>query len=277
MKLIVKTALATALLGLLALAGLGAALADTPSPPPATTLHVKGTISAIAMAATPPTVTIHPSEGADVTLKVVDSTVITKAGLGKTTLGELSVGDRVNATYNKDTLEALHLSAAAPLEKHHTFHGTVKSLAADSFVVTTKKHGDVSIKVNAETKYKVPGVKDATLANFHVTDRVNVLAVETSDGDLALHVNLVPGKPISIQRVGTITAYVAGTSITLKDKKGETSTFMIDAETKIEFKRGATEVKVGEQATVVARRDPSTDQYTARAILAFGERGGPKS
>lgn len=204
------------------------------------------------------------------------STIITKAGIGKATLDDLAINDRAVATYNKDTLVASKLSVSQPLAKHHSFVGTIKSKAADSFVVTTKKQGDVTIKVNSETKDKVPGVKNATLANFKGGDKVAVLAVEVTAGNIvenmALHVNLIPGKPTYIHRVGTIEAYQAGTSITLKDKKGESSTFIITSDTKISFKKGATEVKVGDRATVSARRDPATDQFTVKAILVFGSK-----
>jgi hypothetical protein len=264
-----------AMVAVLMVVGAGAVMADAPS----SQLEVKGVISAIDKVASPPTVSITPTpkDGSPipaVTLKVDASTIITKAGIGKATLDDLAINDRAVATYNQDTMVASKLSVSRPLAKHHSFVGTIKSKAADSFVVTTKK-GDVTIKVNSDTKYKVPGVKDATFANFKVTDKVAVLAVEVTTGsvvdNLALHVNLIPGKPTHVHRVGTIEAYQANTSITLKDKKGESSTFIITSDTKISFKKGATEPpKVGDRATVIARRDPATDQFTAKAILVFG-------
>lgn len=287
MKRTIKTAFAVTAAGLFALTSLGTALAEgTPTPTPATVtpsptataiaeLHIAGAVSAIAAAATPPTVTIHPKEGADVTVKIVSTTVITKAGTGKAALADIAVGDRANASYSKDTLEASKLTLTLPLTKHRTYEGTIKSLAANSFVMTTKKHGDATILVNADTKYKVPGVKDATLASLHTGGRVAVLAVETKDGNVALHVNAIPAKPAHVQRVGIVDSYVAGKSITLKDKKGDASTFAIDANTKIMLKRGATAVTAGERVTVIARRDPSTDQFTARQILVLGQKGGP--
>jgi hypothetical protein len=121
----------------------------------------------------------------------------------------------------------------------------------------------VTIKLDSKTKYKLPGVKDATLAILRVGERAAALV---DAKDLALHVHLIPGKPVQAHRVGTVEKYEAGKSITLKDKKGDTSRFVVNKDTKIRFKKGVSEVKVGSRATVVARRDPASDQFTAATI-----------
>jgi hypothetical protein len=271
MRHLLRVILPLAIVAALISVGVGTVMAQTPSPQ----LEVKGIISAINETATPPTVSITPKEGSPVVLKVDSSTIITKAGIGKATLDDLAVNDRAVATYNKDTMIASKISVSQPLEKYHSFVGIIESKADSSFVVTTKK-GDVNITVNSETKYKVPGVENATLDYFNAGDKVAILAVEVTTGsvveNLALHVNLIPGKPIYIQRVGIIESYEAGANITLQDKKGEISTFIVTGDTKIIFKKGATEVKVGERATVIARRDPATDQFTATAIVVFGSK-----
>ena len=286
MKRIVKIALFLTAMAAIAIATIGAVLADgTGTSPGPNHAEVKGIISAIteATTSTPATVTIQPVGGPAVTVKVVAITVITKAGLGNTTVDELEVGDVAVAIYNKDTLEASKISVSRPVAKHHGYEGTIESIAdpgatSTSFVLTPKKGGGTTINVNAETKYKVPGLKDATLANFKVGDRVAVLVVEMNGGWTALHVNLIPGKPVHVQRVGIIATYTAASTstpgnITLKSKKGDLSTFVVTTDTKIKFKRGATAVTLGSKATVVARRDPATDKYTATEILVFGPKG----
>lgn len=165
-------------------------------------------------------------------------------------------------------------STPTPTPELRGFSGTVKApLTANSFVLTTKT-GDVTINVNLQTKYKAPGVKDAIFAN---TVKVGVrVAVLVNASNLALHVNLIPGKPVHVQRVGTVDTYVAGTSITVKGKKGELSTFLVTGATTIKFKKGATVIIKGVQVHVVARRDPATDQFTAREIQVFGPKGKPE-
>ncbi|MDO8749576.1 MAG: DUF5666 domain-containing protein [Dehalococcoidia bacterium] len=285
MKRIVKMSLLMAAVAAVALTTIATALAnESGNGPGPNHAEVKGIISAVGEAATstPATVTIQPVGGPAVTLKVVASTLITKAGLGKTTLADLAVGDRAEAKYDKDSMEASKISVSHPVAKHRGYEGTIKSIASPaltstSFVLTPKKGGDVTINVNAQTKYKVPGLKDASLSNFKAGDKVSVLTVEMNSGLMALDVHLIPGKPVHVQRVGTIVAYTAATdtpitagSITIKDKKGASSTFVVTSGTKIKFKHGATAVTPGYKATVVARRNPATDQYTAAEILVFG-------
>jgi len=265
MKHPVRIVLMLAIVAMLTFVSAGTALAKAPQ----SELEVKGIISTIDKSASPSTLTITLKDNSSITLKITSSTMITKAGLGKAIIDDLVQDDRAIVIYDKDTLVATRIVVSRPIVKHHSFVGTIKTISSASFVITTKKQGDVTIVVNAETKYKVPGVKNATLASFKVEDKIAVLAVEVSGGNLALHVNLIPGRPIFIQRVGTIEAYQQGTSITLKDKKGELSVFTINSNTKILFKKGATEVKIGEQATVIASRDPGTDQFTAKDILVF--------
>lgn len=271
MRHVLRIILPLAVVAVLVVVGVGTVMAQTSS----SQLEVKGIISAINETATPPTVSITPKEGLPVVLKVDSNTTITKAGIGKATLDDLATNDRAVAIYNKDTMVASKISVSQPLEKYHGFVGNITSMSDDSFVVTTK-NGDVTITVNSETKYKVPGVENATLDSFNVGDKVAVLAVEVTTGstveNLALHVNLIPGKPTYIHRVGIIEDYQASTSITLKDKKGESSTFIVTGDTKIIFKKGATEVKVGDWATVIARRDPAAEQFTAKAIIVLGSK-----
>jgi len=189
-------------------------------------------------------------------------------------LGAVGAGS-VLADAVTPTVAPTATSTSVPV-KHHAYTGTIKSMAANSFVLTTKAKGDVTITVNADTKYHVPGVKDATWANFKVGDRATTMVTESNGTNTASHVNLIPAKPIHVVRTGTITAYTAGSSITIKDKKGDSSTFVINSDTKIQFRHGTTVVHVGDRATVSARRDPASDTYTAKHILDFGAPKTPK-
>jgi ribosomal protein L21E len=270
MKHVLRIALSLAIAAVLIVVGVGTVTAQTPSP----MLVVQGIITA--RNDPPNTVSITSKDGSLVVLNVTPSTMITKAGIGKATLGDLATDDRAVAIYNKDTMIARKISAGPPLKKYHSFVGNITSVSDNSLVVTTR-NGTVTIAVNSETKCKVPGVANATLENFDVGDRVAILAVEVTTvsavENVALHVILIPGRPIYIHRVGTIESYQAGASITLKDRKGESSTFIVTGDTKIIFKKGATnntEPKVGDRATVIARRDPAVEQFTATAIIDFG-------
>ena len=278
MKHIMKVGLILFVLTALTIIGVGAtvALAD-----PSSTQEVEGVLTLINTSVTPPAVTIAPEDGGSaVVLQVPASTVITKTGIGQASLSDLAVNDRIKAVYTVDGANkvAVNLTVSEPLAKNYAFVGTLANITVNSpniIKIDTKKQLGVPVVVNTETKLHVPGLKTATLANFKVGDRVAVLAAEITPGTYtALHVNLIPGKPVSVQRVGTVSAYVAGTSITVTGKKGDISTFTINGDTTTVLKRGATGVTIGEKVTVTARRDPATDNYVAKTILAFGSKNG---
>ena len=163
---------------------------------------------------------------------------------------------------------------AKPQAEQHAYSGTLKSLAASSFVLTTKHKADLTISANASTKYQVPGVSNATLASFKTGDRVATLVSTSGGANIASHLHLIPAKPIHVARVGTVAAYEAGKSITIQNPKGESWTFVIDAKTKVQHLRGASDIKVGDRATVAARRDPATDILSAKQILVWGAKPG---
>ncbi len=269
MKILSRTILVLAVAALLIVGGAAAVYAAGP----ATNQEVHGNITAIVGS----TVQITPEEGTAVTVTVTPSTVITKAGMGKAALSDLAVGDRANATYDKTSLEASRITVSAPLAKHHAYVGVSSNITANQnwFTVTPQKGTSVQITVNAQTKYKVPGVKDATLANFMNGDKVAVLTVQSNGGNLALQVVMIPGKPAFEQREGTVTAYTAANgstngSITITNKKGDVISFVVTPDTQILVKLGATAVNVGDRAVVTARRVPATNTFTAKNILDFG-------
>lgn len=279
MKRSLRSILALALVLVTLVVSGGTVMAETTTPTPANQAEVHGAVSAIVTTvvapATTPTITITPKEGPAVTLNVGAATLITKAGIGTTTLDKLAVGDRANATYDKTTLIAATISARPPIKDYSSVVGQIKSMTTTGLVVTTKK-ADVTVTVNADTKYKAPGVKDAALANFKVGDKVAVLSVASGGANVALHIVLIPGKPVFAVRVGTVDSYTANTSITVKGVKGDATTFAVNTNTKVRMERGVTAIAVGQRVIVNAKRDPATDQYTATSIMVFGAKGQGK-
>ena len=201
------------------------------------------------------------------------------------------------------TLGAAH----AQSDEHRGLVGSIKgtpavtvngSVISGSFVLTLKgKDGEVTspvtIKVNEATKFKVPGDKSVNLGNYTSTfidgSRVAVLAKKVGSDYFALHVHLIPAKGLShSHHVGTITAYdfEGAGSITLQPKKGGPVTYSWGATAvpTIKLKKGATPLAGvystytgGQRATVILKRDPATDQFTARHIVVFATKGkGPK-
>jgi len=198
---ILRIALIPAIAAVLALVGVGAAYASTNSLPP-NSLVARGVVSNINTSVTPPTATIAPDQGSPVTVSVVGSTVITKAGVGTIGLSDLATGNSVVAVYDKTTLEASSISVKNPFEQreHESLVGTIQSIGPFSFVLSTKHQGNATVTIDANTKYNIPSVSNATFANFKAGDRVAVVVWQSTSGNLAIHVNLIPGKALGIAK-----------------------------------------------------------------------------
>lgn len=149
--------------------------------------------------------------------------------------------------------------------KRHGIFGTITSISAGSFTVQTKE-GDVVVTVTADTRFHIPTKRNATFADLAKGDRVAVNGTPTSSGITAKQVAVAPGKPTIRHRVGKVTAYTLGTSITIQDAQGGSETFVVNAQTIIRNPKGGG-VAIGDRVTIVSRRDPSTDTFTASAIV----------
>ncbi len=159
-------------------------------------------------------------------------------------------------------------NAALQAEKggqRHGIFGTITSTSVDTFTVSTKQGDVVVVTVSANTKIHVPTKRNATFADLAVGDHVAVSGTPTASGLAARQIAVAPGKPTIQHRVGKVTAYTAG-SITIQDVQGGSETFAVTGQTIIRNPKG-TGVIVGDQITVVSRRDPSADTFTASAIV----------
>ncbi len=122
-----------------------------------------------------------------------------------------------------------------------------------------------TIGLTTDTKIKVPGPKsegDTLLVGM----RVIVMAFTDQSNNLVARMILaIPGQPIRVHRVGTVTAYAAGSSITIKATDGNTYTFALTPSTQI--LPSGSQVTVGALVTIIAPRDPSTLVWTATGIV----------
>jgi len=110
--------------------------------------------------------TVHDSHGNDVVVALTDKTVIRKGGQ-MLTPADLTVGLRVHvAAIDVDTVKTALLvivqdEKAEPGDDHGgetmTANGTIKSVGADSLVVTTVPKGDVTVQVDANTLIRKQG------------------------------------------------------------------------------------------------------------------------
>ncbi len=122
-----------------------------------------------------------------------------------------------------------------------------------------------TIGLTADTKIHVPGPKsegDHLLVDMHVI----VMAFADQGNNLvARAVLVIPGQPVRVHRVGTVTAYTAGVIISIKATDGNTYTFNLTPNTQILPPNSP--LAVNDLVTIIAPRDPSTLVWTATGIV----------
>jgi hypothetical protein len=143
--------------------------------------------------------------------------------------------------------------------KHEHFKGTVAAVDNDSLTLSLRDGSSVSIQLTADTRINFPGPKKSTPTSIETGMMVNVQAIRDEQGNLfARMVMVIPGKPSKIHRVGIVTEYTPGSSITIQDKDGNTFTFTIAGDIKLLPSDRARELAVGSRVTIIAPRDPAT-------------------
>jgi len=160
--------------------------------------------------------------------------------------------------------------ATAQAGKHGkptVYRGTLSALDASSLTLMLVDGSSITIGLTPETRIKVPGPKaqgETLLVGMQVV--VHSVADE-SGGPIARSVMAVPGKPSLTHRVGTVTAYAAGSSITILAVDGNSYTFALTADTKILPPGRAGTLAEDSRVTIIAPRDPAALGWTATGIV----------
>lgn len=147
------------------------------------------------------------------------------------------------------------------------YRGTITALDAASLTLTLGDGTSVSIGLTADTKIRVPGPNaqgDTLLVGMQV---VAWAQTDANGNMIARAVMVIPGKPVTAHRVGTVTEYAAGASITIMAVDGNAYTFVLTADTKILPAERAGELAVGSRVTVIAPRVPAALGWTAAGIV----------
>ena len=154
-----------------------------------------------------------------------------------------------------------------PHGKHQHFRGTISAVDASSLTLDLKDGGSQTFSLTPATRIKIPGAK-VTGNTLQAGMDAMVLAVTDSGGDLTtLMVLVIPGKPTRTHRVGTVTAYSPGSSITIQASDGKSYTFALTADTKVLPAERAGELEVGSRVTIIAPRVPSDLDLIATGIV----------
>lgn len=154
-----------------------------------------------------------------------------------------------------------------PKGRHENFKGTVAAFDSSSITLTLRGGSSVTIALTTNTRIKFPGNKSSA-ATIEVGMSAMVQAVRNENGNLtARSVMFIPGKPAKIHRVGIVTEYTPGVSITIQNKDGNAFTFMLTPETKLLPSNRAEALAVGSRVTIIAPRDPTTGGVTVTGIV----------
>ena len=168
----------------------------------------------------------------------------------------------------KATEKAATKQADKPHGKHENFKGTVAAVDAASITVTLRDGSSVSVGLTSDTRIKFPGPKNSAPQSIEVGMTAMVQAIRDESGNLvARSVMVIPGKPSKIHRVGIVTAYTPGASITIQDKDGNTFTFTITGEIKLLPPERADQLAVGSRVTIIAPRDPASGGVNVKGIV----------
>jgi hypothetical protein len=163
--------------------------------------------------------------------------------------------------------------------KHQNYRGTIAAVDAFSLKLTLDDGSSLTFGLTSDTRIKIPGQKDSG-AVLQVGMRAMVQAFTDSNGNLmAQAVMAIPGQPTRVHRVGWVTEYTPGVSITIQASDGNTYTFALTADppTKILPAERAGELAVGSRVTIIAPRDPSGLVWTAVGIVVHPAGSGAGS
>lgn len=140
--------------------------------------------------------------------------------------------------------------------------GTVQSVSGNTITLTS----GTTINVDSATKYTAPGKPVATLADVVKDAEVVAQVRDSGAGPVAVGVHVLGDMEKRSWTEGTVTAYTAGSSITINDEDGNPATFVINADTKINYPKDITTIIPGNSVKVASTEDAAGTTLTATMI-----------
>ena len=105
---------------------------------------------------------------------------------------------------------------------------------------------------------------------------VQAIRDQSSGALTARMVVVIPGKQTRSHGLGWVTQY-SGARITIRAHEGNSYTFLLSGDTKILPEERAGELAVGSFVTIIAPRDPSSTQPTAKGVVVHPAGSGEGS
>jgi hypothetical protein len=148
------------------------------------------------------------------------------------------------------------------------YKGVIATVDAAGMSLTLADGSTLSVVFDAETLFKIPTLGGGgTVADLLPGMQVSVQAKMVDTSLVARKVMVVPGKPARLHRVGEVTAYTAGESISILAKDGQTYTFKLAENVKILPAERADLLVVGAWVTIISPRDVTQVEPVALGIV----------
>ena len=154
-----------------------------------------------------------------------------------------------------------------PKGQRVTYRGIVSAVGGNSLTLDLSSGGSQTFQVTDATRIHIPTLGSASLADVHDGVQAMVQVLKHDSSLTAVYITVVPGKPQPVHRVGIVTAYTPGVSITVLAKDGQSSTFLVTPETKILPAERASQLQIGSRVTIISRRDVTGGPLTAQGIV----------
>jgi len=139
--------------------------------------RVAGTVTAVSGN----TVTIQGRDGLTWTITLTDSTTY-RLGSGAGSRSDLTVGDEILVAGAQGTGNALTATTVVIRVPH--IAGQVTAKSGNTLTIQRRDGTSITVNVDADTTYQVPGVENATLENITVGMVVAIEGTQTSDGSI---------------------------------------------------------------------------------------------
>lgn len=167
-----------------------------------------------------------------------------------------------------DVQATRHADKTPHNKKPQHFTGTIAAASETSLTLTLNDGSTQDFVIDESTQIKIPSLgKNGTFTDLAVGLKANIRARMNGEALTALSINVIPGRPVKMHRVGTVTEYTAGISITIQDKQGATYTFLITDSTKLLPADRADQLAVGSVVTIICPRDVTGGEPTAAGII----------
>ena len=168
----------------------------------------------------------------------------------------------------KATEKAAGESLPGQTGKNVHYKGVIASVDAAGMTLTLADGSTMAVVFDAETLFKIPTLGGTgTAAELLPGMQVAVQAKMVDTSLVARKVMVVPGKPARLHRVGEVTAYTAGDSISILAKDGQTYTFKLAENVKILPAERADMLVVGAWVTIISPRDVTQVEPVALGIV----------